>query len=426
MLNDDRFKNEEFYFERRAEQLIDRLEHAGLSRRQVLGLAAAGVPLLAGAGQLARPRLARAAEAASPIVKPLPAEWFVNYGSNAEMRWDAVRGVGYEVPNERFFVRDHTSTPLIDARGWRLKVFGSGLRGQPGADQAVEFSYDYLRSLPARTVTAFVECAGNGRGLFGSQQGTAAPGTQWGLGAIGVARWRGVPLSEVLERAGIRRGAVDVMPQGLDNTVVSGGNDIGHVRRPLPVRKSLDDALLAYEMNGDPLPPDHGFPVRLIVPGWVGIASIKWLGQIEVADQPLFSPFSTTMYRLTGPSYPADQPPLTRQAVKSAFELARGAELPAGHQRVLTGRAWSGDAPIRRVQVSVDGGRSYRDARLVGPNLPGAWVRWHFNWTPSEKGPAELRARATDFAGNTQPDTVPFNDGGYLFWAVVRHPVTIT
>ena len=116
---------------------------------------------------------------------------------------------------------------------------------------------------------------------------------------MGVARWRGVPLSEVLERAGLRRGAVDVMPQGLDDPVVSGGVDQGRVRRPLPVRKALDDVLLAYEMNGRDLPPDHGFPARVVVPGWVGIASIKWVGDIEVSDRPLSSPWNTTSYRMS-------------------------------------------------------------------------------------------------------------------------------
>jgi DMSO/TMAO reductase YedYZ molybdopterin-dependent catalytic subunit len=202
------------------------------------------------------------------------------------MRWEAMAGQGYLTPAERFFVRNHTSTALVDAASWRLKVFGSGLRHPEG----IEFSLRDLRRLPSVTRTAFIECAGNGRSFFASQQGTPATGSQWKLNAVGVARWRGVPLREVLERARITRRAVDVMPQGLDATVVSSGVDQGHVRRPLPVAKALDDALLAYEMNGRPLPPDHGFPVRLVVPGWVGIASIKWLGQIEVSDQPLFSP----------------------------------------------------------------------------------------------------------------------------------------
>ena len=271
-------------------------------------------------------------------------------GTNAEMRWEAMRGEGYLTPAAKFFVRNHTATPLIDARTWRLQVFGSGLRRPEGR----AFSLRELPRLPSREVPAFIECAGNGRSLFGSQQGTPAAGSAWKLGAIGVARWRGVPLREVLERAGITRRAVDVLPEGLDATVVAGGADQGHVRRPLPVEKALDDALLAYEMNGAPLPPDHGFPLRLVVPGWIGIASIKWLGRIEVADRPLFSYWNTTQYRMVGPDYPPDSPPLTTQPVKSAFELPWGGSLPAGRTR-LTGRSWSGGRPIRRVEVRIDG-----------------------------------------------------------------------
>jgi DMSO/TMAO reductase YedYZ molybdopterin-dependent catalytic subunit len=233
-----------------------------------------------------------------------------------------------------------------------------------------------------------------------------------------------VPLADVLDRAGLsRKRAVDVMPAGLDRTVSLGGVDVGHVRRPLSLEKALDDALLAYEMNGRPLLPDHGFPVRLVVPGWVGVASIKWVGQIEVADRPLSSPWSTVQYRLTGPTYPADEPPLTTQVVKSAFELAAGATVPAGIRQILTGRSWSGLGAIRRVEVSADGGATWRRARLHKPNLPAAWVRWEIPWTPPAPGAYELRARATDAAGRTQPDSVPFNDGGYVFSAVVRHPV---
>jgi DMSO/TMAO reductase YedYZ molybdopterin-dependent catalytic subunit len=386
-----------------------------LSRRRLLQLAAAGLPVAAGLGRLASPPRAIAA---GPIVKPLPPEWFIPIGTNAEMRWDAAADLGYLIPNERFFVRNHTATPIIDPATWRLNVFGSGLRHPEG----ITLSLRDLRRLPSHTTTAFIECAGNGRSFFASQQGTPAPGSQWKLGAIGVARWRGVRLRDVLERAGITRHAVDVMPEGLDAEVAGQG----HVRRPLPVRKALDDVLIAYEMNGEPLPPDHGAPARLVVPGWIGVASIKWLGRIEVADQPLFSPWNTTQYRLTGPAYPSDEPPLTRQAVKSAFELPFGAALPAGRRHVLTGRSWSGAAPIRRVDVSTDGGRTFAPAELHGPNRPNAWIRWRARFHPHKPGSYELIARATDWRGRTQPRTVPFNDGGYLFWAAVRHPVQVT
>ncbi len=395
-----------------------------LSRRELLALAAAGAPAVALGSRWTPPAWG---QAPSPIVKPLPPEWFVRQGTNAEMRWEALRGNCPHPPllvgNDRFFVRNHTSTPRIDPATWRLRVSGSGLR----RPQGIELGYDELARLETREITAAIECAGNGRRLFADQQGTPAPGTQWRLGGIGLARWRGVPLAEVLERAGLRRDAVDVMPEGLDASVTADGADQGHVRRPLPVGKALDDALLALEMNGEELPPDHGFPVRLVVPGWIGIASIKWVGSIEVSRTRLTSPWNTKWYRMTGPSYPPDSPPLTEQPVKSAFELPWDAELaPSGRTLELRGRSWSGGAPIRRVDVSTDGGATWERAHLRGPNREHGWARWTLPWRSPEPGRHELLARATDREGLVQPDTVPFNDNGYQFWAVARHPVRVT
>jgi DMSO/TMAO reductase YedYZ molybdopterin-dependent catalytic subunit len=339
------------------------------------------------------------------------------------MRWDSVSGLGYFTPNERFFVRDHTATPVIDARTWTLRLWGDGLRGSPTQADPICLSYEHLRSLPSVEVPALIECAGNGRSLFASQQRTPAAGTPWGLGAVGAARWRGVLLAEVLERAGIVPGAIDVMPWGLDAEYVTGGVDYGPVRRPLPVDKALADAILAYEMNGDPLPPDNGFPVRLVVPGWAGVASVKWVGQLQVSRQPLYSYWNTANYIVQGPAYPT-KTPLAAQGVKSVFELAFGARLPARPQ-VLMGRSWSGAAPIKRVEVSSDGGVSWCPARLQPPNLPHAWVRWEYPWSPPGPGQYALQARATDGQGRTQPASVPFNTLGYLFSAVVKHPVTV-
>jgi DMSO/TMAO reductase YedYZ molybdopterin-dependent catalytic subunit len=402
------------------------MESEGVSRKKLLQLVGSALPVLAGGKPLAARGPATApAPDGPPIRKPLPPEWFVPFGTNAETRWDALAEVGYEVPNDRFFVRNHTATPTVDPKTWRLRVFGDGLNLRPGAGDSVEFSLRDLRLLRSKKLTALIECAGNGRSFFASQQGTPAPGTQWALGGVGVAEWRGVPLSEVLERAGIAKSAVDVLPQGLDANVVSGGVDLGKVRRPLPVAKALDDVLLAYEMNGVPLPPDHGFPVRLVVPGWVGIASIKWLGQIEVSTEPLFSPWNTTSYRMFGPDYPADSPPLTSQGVKSALELARNAVLPVGKRTTLTGRAWSGAAPIRRVEVSTDRGATWSEAKLHGANRPGAWARWRFRFEPRSPGRYELWVRATDANGRSQPPSVPFNTYGYLNSAIVRHPVVV-
>jgi DMSO/TMAO reductase YedYZ molybdopterin-dependent catalytic subunit len=358
------------------------------------------------------------------IVKPLPADEFRVHDSNAEMRWEIMRDRGYVVPNANFFVRNHTSTPLIDAETWRLRVFGTGLRGQVPDRNPVLFSYQDLLDLPAHTVVSAIECAGNGRSLFTAQQNQAMTETPWKLGAIGVAAWRGVPLSLILERAGIARQAVDVMPYGLDPPYVLDGIEYGPVRRPIPVAKALDDVILAYEMNGAPLPPDSGYPVRVIVPGWAGIASIKWVGQIEVSATPLVSYWNTRAYRLFGPAYPAGGSPITTMAAKSAFELPWNARLPANQDYVLTGRSWSGNGPIVRTEVSTDGGRRWHEAIPRDRACPAAWQRWEFPWRTPGPGSYAVQARATDITGATQPAAVTYNTWGYLFDGIVRHPVT--
>ena len=410
--------DERAYDQERLEQRLRWLGQQGMSRRTMLRATA-----VAGGGAaltLAVPRLTHAedpvATACTGVVKPTPPELFRTLGTNREMLWEAMAGQGYLTGADRFFVRNHTCTPLIDARRWRLRIEGSGVQ------RPVNLSYHDIVDAPdcdPVTVVKAVECAGNGRSFFGTQQGTPASGTQWRLGAVGVAAWTGIPLSSVLRRAGLKPSAVDVMPEGLDEPVP----DQGHVRRPLPVAKALHpDTLLVYAMNGEPLPPDHGFPVRLLVPGWVGISSIKWVGRIEVSEEPLFSPWNTTSYRYFGDAYP-DSPLVTEQAVKSALELPFPATLPAGRQ-TLTGRSWSGTGSIRAVDVSVDGGATWTPARLTGPNPPQAWVQWFFPWSPTP-GQYVVKVRARDSSGRTQPATVPFNTQGYVFWAVVDHPVTV-
>ncbi len=416
-MRDDQLRDEAVYEHARADRhLWERSRATRLSRRQLLKLAAAGAGAAAFGFVPGTSRLARATHTGS-IVKPTPADQFFVLGTNAEMRWEVMADRGYEVPNSLFFVRNHTRTPHVDLSTWRLRIEGSGV------DAPIELTYDDIVSMGAVSATKFIECAGNGRSFFTTQQGTLVPGSAWKLGAIGVAEWTGVPLSAVLDRAGLRSTAVDVMPEGVDPVVVQGGLPLGHVRRPLPIEKALeDDTLLVYAMNGEPLPEDHGFPVRLLVPGWVGIANIKWVGRIEVSEQPLFSPWNTTQYRLFGDAYP-DQPVLTEQPVKSAFELAWNAQVEAGRY-LLTGRSWSGHHKIERVDVSVDDGATWQRAALAHRNIPRAWVRWSIVWD-ARPGSQVLMARATDKRGNVQPMTVPFNTVGYQFWAVVRHPVTV-
>lgn len=352
------------------------------------------------------------------IRKPLPQGLMVRHGNSAESRWetmwDGVRDHS-DTPTDRFFVRNHTATPMIDVSTWTLKLYGAALRGSPSPDAPIELSYRDLLALPCTTTRILVECTGNGRTLFATQQGEPASGMQWGLGAVGTATWTGVPLRALLERAGVTESAVSVMPIGLDADFVEDGINHGSVRRPLPISKAMDDVLVAYEMNGAPLLPDHGFPARLVVPNWVGIASIKWVGAIEVADRELYSAWNTIYYRMAGE-------PLSELVPKSVLELGWDVPLAAGRLHVLRGRAWSGSAKIRLVEVSVDDGRSWRPAELVDD---GPWTRWSLDWWPQRRGARTVLTRATDAAGNRQPDRASSNPRGYLFGAVVRHPVTI-
>lgn len=362
---------------------------------------------------------------AARIVKPRPAELFIDHDNNAEMRWESAENQRFATENDRFFVRNHTRTPLIDAASYRLRVFGDGLAGAPTRDEPLLMSLDDIAALPSQRVTSLLECTGNGRALFDIQQGMTVPGTPWLLGGVGMATWGGVRLSSVLQHAGLRPDARDVMATGLDDPYIHGGINHGRVRRPIPVAKALEDCLLVLEMNGEALPPDHGFPLRLLVPGWVGIASIKWLGELEVSTKALRSPWNTYWYRMTGGDYPPDSPPLTEVPVRSAFELAWRAVLPLGEPVILVGRSWSGAAAIEHVEVSLDGGATWDPTQLQGPSSRNAWARWEVPWVPTVAGEHHVLARATDTLGRTQPDTVPFNNEGYLFWAVVRHPVVV-
>jgi DMSO/TMAO reductase YedYZ molybdopterin-dependent catalytic subunit len=350
------------------------------------------------------------------VVGPIKDTWgepFVPYGTNAEMQWGSVEHDAYLTSNDRFFVRSQSTTPVIDSTRWRLVVDGPAVR------RSIELSYEDLLSLPRATYVRALECAGNGRRYFSAQHGRIPPGTPWGLGAIGVARWSGVRLADVLDLAELRETARFVVPEGLDRE---------RVRRPLPVTKALeDDTLLAFEMNGEPLPVDHGFPVRLIVSGWAAIASIKWLGRIEVSEQPVWTRWNTEVYVLTGGRHrPMDgghPTPVEEQVVKSALELAWNATIQEGSV-IIAGRAWSPEGTITSVEYSIDRGPWMR-APLPEPNLRRAWARFTVPWDATA-GSHSIRTRATDDQGATQPEADEWNDHGYLSGGIVEHPVTVT
>ena len=317
-------------------------------------------------------------------------------------------------PNANFFIRDHSRTPVIEQKDWKLKIEGNAV------DKPFELTYADLTALPAVTVTRLLECTGNGRSFFETIGGQKAQGTQWRLGAVGVAEWKGARLADVLAKAGLKPTATDVLAEGLDDL---------KVRRPIPIDKAKEaDVILAYSMNGEPLPPDHGGPVRLLVPNWIGISSIKWVGRLEVSDAPIYTAWNTDSYVLVGPTYqsapPSKGPIITTYPVKSALELPWPAELKAGNQ-TIKGRSWSGSGSITRVEYSIDGGKSYQAAKLQDTQSVGSWARWSFDWT-APAGEQTIRVRATDEKGNTQPDTVPFNEQGYLYNGIVPHPVKVT
>ena len=236
--------------------------------------------------------------------------------------------LGDITPVDRFFVRSHAPTPVIDATTWELRIGGDGVRRE------LSYSYDDLwAGFPLTTVTRTLECAGNRRVLFGAELGRTFEGTQWGRGAISTAEWTGVRLRDLLDPAGITANACDVMPESLDAI---------RARRPLPLAKaSADDTIVAIAMNGEPLPPDHGFPARLIVSGWLGAASIKWLGRIEVSEHALQVPWNTVDYVLVDPEY-AEDPDARGEAITSValsclVELPWPARLHTGNH-IIRGR----------------------------------------------------------------------------------------
>jgi len=346
------------------------------------------------------------------VIKPTPPALMEDLGDglNYATRW--TNHPGYLTPIDRFYVRNHAATPRIDVESWRLHIEGTGVRSP------IDFDYEQLWTMPLVSVIRSIECAGNGRVFFAEKFGREAEGTQWRTGAMGTAEWTGVQLRELLDRAGLTTDARDVMPEGLDEM---------RLDRPMPVAKAMaQDTIVALAMNGETLPPDHGFPARVLVPGWIGTASIKWVGRIQVAEEELNSYWNTHDYVLAGPDYPkvgpADGVPITVMPPMSVVELDWPASLRAG-EHTVRGRAFSGEDRVDQVDVRIDDGE-WRPARLREPNIAGAWVRWEIGWC-ADPGEHEIRVRATDAQGHRQPDAVPWNDHGCLYNAVVAHPVHV-
>jgi sulfane dehydrogenase subunit SoxC len=312
----------------------------------------------------------------------------------------------------------HYDIPAVDAETWRLELGGA-------VEAPQSLSLADLRALPAVTRAVTLECAGNGRALLAPR-----PVSQpWLTEAIGTGEWTGVPLRVLLEAAGLADDVGELLFTGLDRGVEGGVEQ--DYERSLPVAEALsDDALLAYELNGAPLPAQHGFPLRLVIAGWYGMAHVKWLRAITALTEPFAGYQQAVGYRL----YDADGvagAPVTRMVPRSLTIppgipdfMTRERRLAAG-PCVLAGRAWSGWGPVVRVEVSVDGGATWVDAQLDDPVGERAWRGWSCAWDASVPGAYTISSRATDAAGNTQPVAPPWNLKGYANNEIERLPVTV-
>ncbi|MFZ6180828.1 sulfite oxidase [Nannocystis pusilla] len=345
------------------------------------------------------------------LVQALPPAVFVRHGAhNAETRLESLPVGRLVTPNDHFYVRNHGPTPRLSPTDWRLEIRGDA------ALRPVSLTYEELVALPTVTITRYLECAGNGRAYFSELLGVAVEGDPWRDGAYGVAAWTGVPLATLLELAGLRGSAAWVMPVGLDAEAYA---------RPMPLAKAMTaDTILAHRMNGEVLPMDHGFPARVVVPGWIGAASVKWVGALEVSAREPAVEANTEEYVMLGADYRRPPPVLTTAVIKSAVCLPWPAVLPAG-RRTIYGLAWSPFGKIARVDISLDGGRTFtRAARLIGDNLPVAGTWWQLE-LDAPPGDLTITPRAVDEHGPTQPSLSQQrpNDKGYLFAAPVPHPI---
>jgi DMSO/TMAO reductase YedYZ molybdopterin-dependent catalytic subunit len=316
------------------------------------------------------------------------------------------------------YILTHYDIPSVDRASWRLKVTGC-------VRQEVELTLDEIRTRPFLRRPVTLECAGNGRALLDPR----ALSQPWLLEAVGTAEWGGTPLRPVLDEAGIGDDAEEVLFTGFDRGLEGGVEQ--NYERSLPLAEALrDEVFLAYEMNGEPLPPQHGAPLRLVVPGWYGMASVKWLERITVLDRPFDGYQQRVSYRLRQ-TEDEEGEALSRM-------LPRALMAPPGIPEFLTrerfvdpgpcvirGRAWSGWGSIREVHVSIDGGATWNEAELVDQPAPWAWTEWSYVWQPGSPGRYELASRARDSAGNEQPVEPPWNLGGYANNAVQRVIVTV-
>jgi sulfane dehydrogenase subunit SoxC len=314
------------------------------------------------------------------------------------------------------YLLTHYDIPAVDPAEFVLEIGGA-------VERPLSFALDELRARERVSLPVTFECAGNGRALL-EPRPVSQP---WLTGAVGTAEWAGLALGPLLDEAGVQPGALEALFTGLDRGVEGGVAQA--YERALPVAEAFG-GLLAYEMNGAPLLPQHGFPLRLVVPGWYGMQNVKWLTRITLLEEPFGGYQNAVGYRI----YDADGnpgEPVTRM-------LPRSLTVPPGipdfmtRERVLEpgpvtlqGRAWSGRGPIERVEVSTDNGASFADAGLDEPLGEAAWIGWRFDWD-AEPGSYVVSSRATDASGNVQPLDPPWNLKGYANNAVEQLAVVVT
>jgi DMSO/TMAO reductase YedYZ molybdopterin-dependent catalytic subunit len=360
------------------------IEITGALPRRAFLRRAAALPLLAGAWEA---RLLAAAP--ELIVHGKDPE-------NLEFPFDALDG--FQTPADLFYVRCHFPTPRLQPEAYKLTVEGAVAR-------KLELTYRQVLALPSKTLPVTLECAGNGRSSLGPE----VKGVPWGAGAVSTAAWTGVPLKALLARAGVSNDAVEVVLEGADSGVIK--NDPrpeGPIpfARSLPLKKALSpDVLLAHKMNGADLTPAHGFPLRAVVGGWYGMASIKWLTRIVVVERPFRGYFQSVDYTVwRRGDFGLSLDPITTMEVKASIARPKADEvLPAGKDARVHGAAWAGEAEVEKVEVSTDGGKTWSAAELIDKAVRLCWRRWALTWRKPAAGKHTLLARATDSCGNVQP-----------------------
>jgi DMSO/TMAO reductase YedYZ molybdopterin-dependent catalytic subunit len=358
-----------------------------ISRREALTLA-----LAAAAGTLARP--SQAAETVPLAAQPATGQSLIIHNArplDAEAPLEALRT--FETRNDLFFVRSHHLPPAETTTPWTLTIDGD-------VKSPLTLSLGELRKMPAVKQAATLECAGNGRGRFSLP---ATSGVQWQYGAVSNATWTGVKLSTLLERAGVQESALHFWMEGSDQAPIPSAPKF---LRSIPRDMALGDALIAYEMNGQPLPYLHGGPLRLVMPRWYGMAWTKWLTQIHARPKESDNHFMVRGYRWT------DGSPVNFMRVKSVITSPREDEVTMPKMRV-TGVAWTGTGTVSKIELSSDEGKTWQEGRFTTEAKPGTWRLWEADVAMALTGEKRVRARATDTEGNTQPDQAAPNGPGY-------------